>query len=134
MGGAQHFVGEAVDDLCGNGELGGYQIARGFGCGLGSKGFADPPTVSDLAGSGVRGMERGLTLSLAASASMSPRTLAVGNCSADDADLLRRLADDPQLQHRDIVVMAPDISAYAPYLALEVADSEDGWILMTARR
>lgn len=24
--------------------------------------------------------------------------------------------------------------AYAPYLALEVADSEDGWILMTARR
>jgi len=31
--------------------------------------------------------------------------------------LLRRLADDPGLQHRDIVVMAPDISAYAPYLA-----------------
>jgi len=31
--------------------------------------------------------------------------------------LLRRLADDPSLQHRDIVVMAPDISAYAPYLA-----------------
>ncbi len=30
--------------------------------------------------------------------------------------LLRRLADDPTLQHRDIVVMAPDISAYAPYL------------------
>ena len=25
-------------------------------------------------------------------------------------------------------------AAYAPYLALEVADSEDGWILMTARR
>ena len=24
--------------------------------------------------------------------------------------------------------------AYAPYLKLEVADSEDGWILMTARR
>ena len=24
--------------------------------------------------------------------------------------------------------------AYAPYLALEVADSEDGWILMTAQR
>ncbi|WP_158885506.1 exodeoxyribonuclease V subunit gamma [Rhodanobacter sp. L36] len=31
--------------------------------------------------------------------------------------LLRSLADDPTLQHRDIVVMAPDISAYAPYLA-----------------
>ncbi|MFC5580953.1 exodeoxyribonuclease V subunit gamma [Rhodanobacter terrae] len=31
--------------------------------------------------------------------------------------LLRCLADDPMLQHRDIVVMAPDISAYAPYLA-----------------
>jgi exodeoxyribonuclease V gamma subunit len=31
--------------------------------------------------------------------------------------LLRSLADDPSLQHRDIVVMAPDISAYAPYLA-----------------
>jgi exodeoxyribonuclease V gamma subunit len=31
--------------------------------------------------------------------------------------LLRCLADDPTLQHRDIVVMAPDISAYAPYLA-----------------
>lgn len=31
--------------------------------------------------------------------------------------LLRCLADDPDLQHRDIVVMAPDISAYAPYLA-----------------
>ena len=31
--------------------------------------------------------------------------------------LLRGLADDPSLQHRDIVVMAPDISAYAPYLA-----------------
>ena len=31
--------------------------------------------------------------------------------------LLRALADDPSLQHRDIVVMAPDISAYAPYLA-----------------
>ena len=31
--------------------------------------------------------------------------------------LLRALADDPTLQHRDIVVMAPDISAYAPYLA-----------------
>ncbi|MEW5300460.1 MAG: hypothetical protein WDW36_003390 [Sanguina aurantia] len=31
--------------------------------------------------------------------------------------LLRNLADDPTLQHRDIVVMAPDISAYAPYLA-----------------
>ncbi len=30
--------------------------------------------------------------------------------------LLRRLADDPTLQHRDIVVMAPDIGAYAPYL------------------
>lgn len=24
--------------------------------------------------------------------------------------------------------------AYAPYLKLEVADSEDGWILMTAQR
>ena len=24
--------------------------------------------------------------------------------------------------------------AYAPWLALDVADSEDGWILMTARR
>ncbi len=31
--------------------------------------------------------------------------------------LLRCLADDPTLQHRNIVVMAPDISAYAPYLA-----------------
>ena len=31
--------------------------------------------------------------------------------------LLRCLADDPMLQHRDIVVMAPDIGAYAPYLA-----------------
>ncbi|MGH8158537.1 MAG: exodeoxyribonuclease V subunit gamma [Rhodanobacter sp.] len=31
--------------------------------------------------------------------------------------LLRCLADDPTLQHRDIVVMAPDIGAYAPYLA-----------------
>ncbi|WP_458069214.1 exodeoxyribonuclease V subunit gamma [Rhodanobacter sp. BL-MT-08] len=31
--------------------------------------------------------------------------------------LLRALADEPSLQHRDIVVMAPDISAYAPYLA-----------------
>lgn len=31
--------------------------------------------------------------------------------------LLRCLADNPDLQHRDIVVMAPDISAYAPYLA-----------------
>ncbi|MEO8748253.1 MAG: exodeoxyribonuclease V subunit gamma, partial [Rhodanobacter sp.] len=31
--------------------------------------------------------------------------------------LLRHLADQPDLQHRDIVVMAPDISAYAPYLA-----------------
>jgi exodeoxyribonuclease V gamma subunit len=31
--------------------------------------------------------------------------------------LLRCLADDATLQHRDIVVMAPDISAYAPYLA-----------------
>lgn len=31
--------------------------------------------------------------------------------------LLRCLADNPHLQHRDIVVMAPDISAYAPYLA-----------------
>ena len=31
--------------------------------------------------------------------------------------LLRCLADNPGLQHRDIVVMAPDISAYAPYLA-----------------
>jgi len=30
--------------------------------------------------------------------------------------LLRCLADDPTLQHRDIVVMAPDIGAYAPYL------------------
>ena len=30
--------------------------------------------------------------------------------------LLRCLADDPGLQHRDIVVMAPDIAAYAPYL------------------
>ena len=25
-------------------------------------------------------------------------------------------------------------AAYAPWLALDVADSEDGWILMTARR
>lgn len=24
--------------------------------------------------------------------------------------------------------------AYAPWLSLQVADSEDGWILMTARR
>lgn len=31
--------------------------------------------------------------------------------------LLRCLADNPDLQHRDIVVMAPDIGAYAPYLA-----------------
>ncbi len=31
--------------------------------------------------------------------------------------LLRCLADDPELQHRDIVVMAPDIGAYAPCLA-----------------
>ena len=31
--------------------------------------------------------------------------------------LLRSLADDSTLQHRDIVVMAPDIAAYAPYLA-----------------
>lgn len=31
--------------------------------------------------------------------------------------LLRCLADDPTLQHRDIVVMAPDIGAYAPCLA-----------------
>ncbi|HEY0196952.1 MAG TPA: exodeoxyribonuclease V subunit gamma [Rhodanobacter sp.] len=31
--------------------------------------------------------------------------------------LLRCLADDPTLQHRDMVVMAPDIGAYAPYLA-----------------
>jgi exodeoxyribonuclease V gamma subunit len=31
--------------------------------------------------------------------------------------LLRCLADNPDLQHHDIVVMAPDISAYAPYLA-----------------
>lgn len=31
--------------------------------------------------------------------------------------LLRCLADEPTLQHRDIVVMAPDIGAYAPYLA-----------------
>ncbi len=31
--------------------------------------------------------------------------------------LLRCLADDPGLQHRDIVVMAPEIAAYAPYLA-----------------
>lgn len=30
--------------------------------------------------------------------------------------LLRHLADDPSLRHRDIVVMAPDIAAYAPYL------------------
>ena len=30
--------------------------------------------------------------------------------------LLRCLAEDATLQHRDIVVMAPDISAYAPYL------------------
>lgn len=30
--------------------------------------------------------------------------------------LLRFLADDPSLRHRDIVVMAPDIAAYAPYL------------------
>ena len=25
-------------------------------------------------------------------------------------------------------------AAYAPWLALDVADTEDGWILMTARR
>lgn len=31
--------------------------------------------------------------------------------------LLRCLADDPSLEHRDIVVMAPDIGAYAPCLA-----------------
>jgi exodeoxyribonuclease V gamma subunit len=31
--------------------------------------------------------------------------------------LLRSLADDATLTHRDIVVMAPDIAAYAPYLA-----------------
>ncbi|MEO6926915.1 MAG: exodeoxyribonuclease V subunit gamma [Rhodanobacter sp.] len=31
--------------------------------------------------------------------------------------MLRCLADNPGLQHREIVVMAPDISAYAPYLA-----------------
>lgn len=31
--------------------------------------------------------------------------------------LLCALADDPSLQHRDIVVMAPDIAAYAPFLA-----------------
>ncbi|HWU78155.1 MAG TPA: exodeoxyribonuclease V subunit gamma [Rhodanobacter sp.] len=31
--------------------------------------------------------------------------------------VLRCLADDPDLQHRDIVVMAPDISVYSPYLA-----------------
>lgn len=30
--------------------------------------------------------------------------------------LLRALADDPRLRHRDIVVMAPDMAAYAPYL------------------
>ena len=30
--------------------------------------------------------------------------------------LLRHLAEDPALRHRDIVVMAPDIAAYAPYL------------------
>ena len=30
--------------------------------------------------------------------------------------LLRALADDVSLQHRDIVVMAPDLAAYAPYL------------------
>jgi len=30
--------------------------------------------------------------------------------------VLRCLADDATLEHRDIVVMAPDISAYAPYL------------------
>jgi exodeoxyribonuclease V gamma subunit len=30
--------------------------------------------------------------------------------------LLRHLADDSALRHRDIVVMAPDIAAYAPYL------------------
>lgn len=30
--------------------------------------------------------------------------------------LLRALADDVTVQHRDIVVMAPDIAAYAPYL------------------
>ncbi len=30
--------------------------------------------------------------------------------------LLRCLADDPGLQHRDIVVMAPEIATYAPYL------------------
>ncbi len=30
--------------------------------------------------------------------------------------VLRALADDAGLQHRDIVVMAPDIAAYAPYL------------------
>jgi len=31
--------------------------------------------------------------------------------------ILRALADDPALAHRDIVVMAPDIAAYAPYIA-----------------
>ncbi len=31
--------------------------------------------------------------------------------------LLRALADDPRLRHRDVVVMAPDMAAYAPYLA-----------------
>ena len=30
--------------------------------------------------------------------------------------LLAALADDPTLRHREIVVMAPDITAYAPYL------------------
>ena len=30
--------------------------------------------------------------------------------------LLRCLADEPDLRHREIVVMAPDIAAYAPYL------------------
>src|SRR5690606_9190664 len=30
--------------------------------------------------------------------------------------LLRCLADEPGLRHREIVVMAPDIAAYAPYL------------------
>jgi exodeoxyribonuclease V gamma subunit len=37
--------------------------------------------------------------------------------------LLRCLADTPDLQHHDIVVMAPDISAYAPYLAAVFGES-----------
>ncbi|MDE2084135.1 MAG: exodeoxyribonuclease V subunit gamma [Xanthomonadaceae bacterium] len=62
---------------------------------------------------------------LAATVSATPTdaSLRVHSCSTrlrelevlKDA-LLGFLADDAALQHRDIVVMAPDISAYAPYL------------------